>query len=230
MSTTQITSNLLITLFLILLSSTALCQPPEPVTGCHCFKNRTYNPLDKFAADEYILATSFNSLLAKYFGISKRQIILMKMQGGTTQNDLIIGLSLSKSSGLPLQNLLELRESQMSWQQVITNPIFSGQPLSSIMASLKTGTPAAQASREINNTIIALFFNTPSEFVDTFSIKGFSEKEITLIFILASISKLKPEEIAFKQNQEGKSWSEIANSLGIEPASVGKAILSFTKN
>ncbi len=78
----------------------------ESVTGCHCFKDRTYNPLDKFAADGYILATSFNSLLSEYFGISKRQIIQHRMQGGIDQDDLLIGLTISKDSGVTLNTCL----------------------------------------------------------------------------------------------------------------------------
>ena len=70
--------------------ATAANLPAESVTSCHCFKDRTYNPSKKFAADGYILATSFNSLLAEYFAISKRQIIQHKMQGGIDQDDLLL--------------------------------------------------------------------------------------------------------------------------------------------
>jgi hypothetical protein len=44
----------------------------ESTINCHCFQDRTYNPTDPPASDDYILATSFNSFLARSFGITKR--------------------------------------------------------------------------------------------------------------------------------------------------------------
>jgi len=54
----------------------------ESAIQCHCFTDRSYNSADRFASDEYILATSFNSLLAKSFAITKRQNVMIKMNGG----------------------------------------------------------------------------------------------------------------------------------------------------
>ena len=45
----------------------------ESTINCHCFQDRSFDPGDKFAADDYILATSFNSLLAKSFDITKNR-------------------------------------------------------------------------------------------------------------------------------------------------------------
>jgi hypothetical protein len=67
--------------------------------NCHCFQDRSYDPGDKFAADDYILATSFNSLLAKSFDISKKQVVMLKMNEGVNQDDLLVGLKLTKLTG-----------------------------------------------------------------------------------------------------------------------------------
>ena len=63
-------------LVLLLLFATMGAEPAssEMVTGCHCFKQRSYDPEARFAADDYILATSFNSLTANIFNIPKRQV------------------------------------------------------------------------------------------------------------------------------------------------------------
>ena len=45
-------------------------------TGCHCFRQRSYDPEAKFVADDYILATSFNSLTANLFNIPKKEMAL----------------------------------------------------------------------------------------------------------------------------------------------------------
>ena len=209
--------------------ATAANLPAESVTSCHCFKDRTYNPSKKFAADGYILATSFNSLLAEYFGISKRQIIQHKMQGGVDQDDLLIGLTISKASRVTLKHLLDLRKSKKSWPQILEDPIFSGYHQTPALKGLKSGTPAFQAAAQIADVLISLFFKTPRETVEKFRANGFTEKEITLLILLTSTSDIAPEKIAAQHSKEGKSWSEIAHSLGVEPASAGKLISNYTR-
>ena len=56
-------------LIFVCLGTTGLPVFAQSTINCHCFLDRSYDPADKFAADEYILATSFNSLLAKSFDI-----------------------------------------------------------------------------------------------------------------------------------------------------------------
>ena len=63
----------------------------ESVFKFHCFTKRVYNPAERFAADDYILATSFNSLLARLAALPKRQIVMIKMNDGVAQDDLLLG-------------------------------------------------------------------------------------------------------------------------------------------
>ncbi|HDS16446.1 MAG TPA: hypothetical protein ENN66_07550 [Proteobacteria bacterium] len=57
--------------------------------SCHCFRQREYDPGNHFAADTYLLATSFNSLLARYFGVEKKELVLLKMKGGIDEDELL---------------------------------------------------------------------------------------------------------------------------------------------
>ncbi|OGR04622.1 MAG: hypothetical protein A2520_01240 [Deltaproteobacteria bacterium RIFOXYD12_FULL_53_23] len=50
---------------------------------------------------------------------------------------------------------------------------------------------------------------------------GLNEKEMALLLILEQAKKLPPREGARQHAQEGKSWSEIAHQLGLEPADCG---------
>lgn len=71
--------NTVVRLFvLILLSMSCASAFAQPTGGCHCFRDRTYNPENKFSSDSYLLTTVFNSLTADYFSISKQQIITLK--------------------------------------------------------------------------------------------------------------------------------------------------------
>jgi hypothetical protein len=81
----------------------------ESTINCHCFQDRSYDPGDKFAADDYLLATSFNSLLARSFDISKEQVVILKMEEKVSQDDLLVGLKITRLTGGYLEQLLGLR-------------------------------------------------------------------------------------------------------------------------
>ena len=149
------------------------------------------------------------------------------MQGGVGQDDLLIGLTISKASGVTLEHLLDLRKRKKTWQQVMEDPILSEYHPSPLLIGLKSGTPAFQATVQIADELISLFFRTPQKTVEKFRANGFTAKEITLLFLLASTSNIASEKIAAQHRKEGKSWSEIANSLGVEPAAAGKLISNY---
>jgi hypothetical protein len=92
----------------------------ESTVKCHCFKERSFNPADTFASDGYILATSFNSLLANFYDIPKRTIIMVKMNEGAGHNDLLIALKISRITGADLHIYLDLRKENKTWAEIIS--------------------------------------------------------------------------------------------------------------
>lgn len=202
--------------------------PAETATGCHCFRDRTYDPARKFAADDYLLASTFNSLLAKTYDIPKKQLVLLKMQGNVDQNDLLIGLRTAKLTGADLQQLLILRDGKHSWQEILSAPDLAGRVKSDpLLGKIPTGLPDADAGRQAADLLLAEFFTIPPATIDKLRAAGLNEKELALILILAHRKSLPPETIAARYQKEGKSWGEIADSLGIAPAAAGKFILDY---
>jgi hypothetical protein len=47
----------------------------EGTGGCHCFRDRTFEPDRPAAADPYILATARSSLLSAAYGPPKRELV-----------------------------------------------------------------------------------------------------------------------------------------------------------
>lgn len=200
----------------------------ETVKGCHCFRNRTFDPAEKFAADNYTLATSFNSLISRSFGISKGQIVMLKMKGGVNPNDLLVGLKTARVSGIDLQHVIALRQSNQSWQKILTSPGVSDSVKNdTILTAVQSGISTDEAGQKIAHEMIAAFYGVPIERVENLRLVGLTAKEINLVFILSHISGKKAEAFVELYKKEGKSWSEIANSLAIEPASTGKLILNY---
>ena len=218
--------------FLLLLLATMMAEPAaaEMTAGCHCFKQRSYDPEARFVADDYILATSFNSLTANLFSISKKKIIMLKMRGGVHQNDLLIALKLGHDFSIDHQQLLNLRQKEYSWQQIISqSKTFSEIKDNTLLTMIKAGKPVNDLGQKVADSMIADFYNVPEKEIEKLRLLGFNEKEMALFFLLACYKQMKPEELVKRVKDEGQSWSEVAHKLDITPAMAGKLIANYGK-
>ena len=165
----------------------------ESAIGCHCFKVRSYNPAARFAADDYILATSFNSLIANRYNLPKRQIIMLKMNSGVAQMDLLISLRAARVAGIDFNELLDLRGQQQSWKEILLRPAISvavsGDELLSL---LQIGEPVKEVGPRIADFLLQSFYNVTQVMVEELRLAGLSEKEMALIFILAHHKGISP--------------------------------------
>ena len=223
------TSRLLFFLIFFLFSLVPVSSSlAESAIKCHCFKDRTYNPADTFASDDYILATSFNSLLAKKFAVSKREIVLLKMKQGVGQDDLMIGLQVARAAGLDFQQLLSQRRKKHTWAEIVASLEKDGKIRKGRFAEeIMPGIPVAEAAVRVADAIIADFYKVSFESIQKFRAAGLNEKELALLFVLAHAGEKEPGSLVDLHNRKGKSWSEIANRLNIEPAVAGKLILQY---
>ena len=220
-------SLLLITLLILSLGA-AQQASAESAIQCHCFTNRSYNPADRFAADDYILAASFNSLLAKSFGIPKRQIVMIKMNEGVGQDDLLIGLKISKLTGIDIRKFLRMRKENNSWAKIISGLTqqekIKNDPL---LEAIRSGMPVEEAGARVADEMIAEFYQVQPGDINKLRMSGLDEKEMNLVYILAHAREQKPEFLVEKHNSQGESWSEVASNLGFEPAATGELILAY---
>jgi hypothetical protein len=91
----------------------------EPTAGCHCFRDRTYEPDRPAAADPYVLATARSSLLSAAFGVPKADLIRAVM-GGAAPEDLWVAHAAAAWSGGTASELLEAREAKGSWPAALS--------------------------------------------------------------------------------------------------------------
>jgi len=212
-------------MFFFALATTALA---DPTAACHCFKNRTYNPTDKFAADDYLLATSFNSLIAKVFALPKREVVLLKMQGGVDENDLLVGLHIAAATKVDLPKLLALRQQKKSWQQILASQDMGAANRNDpLLAAIKAGIPDVRAGQMVGDGLIARFYGATTAEIAVLRASGLKSREIALLFLLARTSAQVPQKIAALRSEAEQSWGEIAADLGIEPAMAGKLVNEF---
>ena len=88
--------------------------------------------------------------------------------------------------------------------------------------------PVEEAGADIADELIGNFYAVPAAAIQELRMSGLNEKEMALVFILSHVSDQQPETLVAQHNREGKSWSAIADRLGVEPAVAGKLILHYT--
>lgn len=215
---------------LLLLSPVSLIAGSMPIStsACHCFQNRVYDPQKKFIADEYLLATSFNSFLATKFQISKTQIILLKMKGGVAPDDLLLGLYVAEAWDVELSIVLAILENGGSWQQILSSESFLEKQLDnelfqSIEAALDTQGLAAE---RVTAQLLKEFFHIQKEDIAQLRKEGASGRELVLLYILERYAKAAPKVATLwaRYHTEGRSWAEIVDGLGLTPKDTGTLV------
>lgn len=91
----------------------------KPTINCHCFRDRTFDPAQPSAADDYFLATSQNSFFAARFKISKKTIVIKK-QRGIAAADLWLAYWLGEKSSQAGDILLGRKQAGESWNDIVS--------------------------------------------------------------------------------------------------------------
>jgi len=211
-----------VSLFFILAPA---CQSMD-MASCHCFRDRSYDPADRFAADDYLLATSFNALIARVFGISKGEIIMKKMRGGVNGNDLLIALFLSTTCGRPYPLLLSIKADGGSWQQIAASACGESKDRNPVLAALAKGEDSDTIARLITSYMLKKRYPDADKAIEALQHQLTDPHKIALILALARQTSTPPEKILRLYRDEKKSFSQIAHEHGLTPDEVGKAVLN----
>ena len=193
---------------------------------CHCFRNRIFDPADTFAADEYLLATTYNALTVATLDITKKQIVMKKMSGGINADDLLIGLYVQKKTAQPLDLLLSIRDNGGSWQDIMQAPGMNKNKSSDpILIAIGSGSQTKNITRLITNFMIRSYYKCSLEEIQHFDKDNLSDKETALLFALQKQTGTPFEQLIKMSLTQKMSWSAIAHHFNLEPAQVGKNII-----
>ncbi len=221
--------NLFCLLLVLLSASLAFAmEQPNSTINCHCFKDRTFDPENKFAADSYLLTTSFNSFIATNFNISKRQIVMMLMKGSVGPEDLLIGLYLAREADVDLESLLAILDNGGTWEQIlVSSNLQQKENNEEFLKSLGTViNDKKDAVEMITDQLVKDFFEVNQPAIDILRKEGANGREITLVYLLEKFGNRdkSASEILVMKTQEKKSWGEIALFFGLSPKGTGKLL------
>ena len=216
--------------FLLFILSPGMAPAGEQTDKCHCFRDRSFNPGKKFQADDYLLTTVGNSLAASHFSISKRRIVMMKMEGGTGNDDLLIGLYLGSVSGAKAKDYLSAKE-KASWREAVAGDAeLNTRKNDAILGLIRKGETDEKVAGLIMEAMLQERFDVSGELLLSLRQSGLSPRESAVVLTLAEHVGVPPEKIAAQNKTAGLSWSEIAHNFGLQPAEVGKLVLSTPTN
>ena len=220
-------SILFLTLACFCLSTMATSGRAQPTSRCHCFRDRVFDPATPFAADDYLLTTSFTSLIAATLGISKRQIIMMKMKDRIDPETLLIAAYIAKNTRSQLNLLLSIHDNGGSWQRIVGAPSLQKKAAQdTVLSSIAKGLPDRQISQLVADQIVSRHYGLSAATIQSLRRQGFSSKEINLLCALHTYKNRSFQHLITMRQTRQMSWSAIANSLQLTPKEMGIRILT----
>lgn len=215
-------------IFLALLLGGCGAAQAATTNGCHCFQERAFDPRAPFAADGYLLATTFNSLIARSFNLSKQRIVLLKMQGGVAAADLLLGLELARLSRTDSQRLFEGRKTGVPWPTLLAELNLAPEVRDgALVKQLLAGGAASQAGELVADRMLGEFFALPPRQIQELRATGLDARALALVLGLAHYTGREPAFFIRQAQGEKRSWSEIAALVGVSPKAAGTLILNY---
>ncbi len=214
-------------LLVFFLAPMAWAQNPESTSSCHCFKDRVYNPDKKFAADKYLLTTSFNSFIAVNFKLSKSQIVMMKMKGGVDPDTLLIALYVAKEGGVDLDEVLTVLEHEVSWGEIFASSSLNGsEDAKDVFAEIAAAKGNDVAAEIVTDQLLKSYFGMKDADIASLHQESATGRESVLVNIIASHSSREssPTDILAMHSKQKKSWGEIADYYGFTAKETGNLL------
>jgi hypothetical protein len=197
----------------------------EGTAGCHCFRDRTFDPARPAAADPYILATTRSSLLSAAFGVAKSELVRAVM-GGTAPEDLWVAWWAGSRLNRGAPRLLEARAAKGSWKAALAGAGTLGEPFD---AALAAGAPDGQlAALAVDDVLVRRLAADPGTLR---ALRGAgATTEETVLATLLSIQIGAPVLPLLAQVKAGRvTWGALLADAGVAPQQLDGLIRNLLK-
>lgn len=203
----------LVTALALLLAAPAAARA-EGTGGCHCFRDRTFDPERPSAADPYILATARSSLLSAVYGPGK-SVLVRKVMSGTAAEALWVAYWAASRSGADAEELLSRRERAGSWTQALAGVTGLGKDLD---AALARGAPEQELARLAVESALVSRLGVDPDAIRRLRAAGATPEEV-IVASLVSIQISAPALPFLVQVKAGKAtWGGVLRGCGLAPA------------
>ncbi|HET7754965.1 MAG TPA: hypothetical protein VFK85_13735 [Anaeromyxobacteraceae bacterium] len=210
---------------LLVAAALALAAPSraaaDQAAGCHCFRDRAYDPARPTAADPYILATTRSSTLAAVFGAEKAALIRVVMTG-TSADDLWIAHWAGARVGKEPMQLLAAKGAAGAWKKAFAAADRDALGEIFVERLAKNAADADLAAVAVDDVVVSRLRASP-DLVHVTRAAGAGSPELILTLLLAPRLKVGPPEL-LAAVKNGKSWGALLTEAGIAPRDIDDVV------
>lgn len=206
-------------------------MPQMGVSGitCHCFTDRSYDPEHPTLADPYFLANAQNSFFAAAFKVEKREIVVKK-QKGVSSDDLWASHWFAAKSGRDAETLLKERPAKGSWRQVAAGlsvaPATLGPKVADALKRKATDQQIAQAV--LDQLLVRTRFH-PEGDLGALRKAGAGNQEVVLSALLASKLRQPALQLYTEVKKGSASWGSLLQRAKIEPGEIQSEVTAMVR-
>ncbi|MEW6486706.1 MAG: hypothetical protein AB1578_02180 [Thermodesulfobacteriota bacterium] len=191
--------------------------------SCHCFRDRSFDPLRPAAADPYVLATAQNSVLAAVFGLEKKSVVQAKMTGAANE-DLWLAHFAAARTGLRPAELLDARARAGTWGEALGSLGVAPERLGGAFPDFleRNGADALLASAVVDAVAAERLAAVPAE-LEALRAAGASDAETVAGALLFRLTGTPPVQTLAAVRKGSATWGGLFHAAGLEPAAIGDA-------
>ena len=199
----------------------------QPTAACHCFKDRTFDPIRPAAADPYILATTRSSILSAAFGVPKRELV-QEVMTGTDPDDLWVAYWAGARTGTDAGKLLEERGRKGSWKAVLSGA--RAEKLGPAFAkALEGGAPTATlAALAVDDVLVQRLRADPAA-VAELRAAGAGSPETALAVVIAPRAGMRPVEVLARSRDGRTTWGMLLDRAGMAPKGIDAVVREMAR-
>ena len=204
----------------VLLPATfALLTPAQaiPTITCHCFTDRSFDPVKPALADPYFLAMTQNTLFAQLFKVDKKSVV-MKKQQGVSSDDLWIAHWVASRSGQRPESLLQAKNDKVTWQEVLASSRFQSHIFGAgFTGALQSKANGALLAAAVVEELLRSYRLLSEDELTALRQAGADNQEKILATVIFSKTR-KPASQIYREVKAGTTtWGRLLQQARIEP-------------